>query len=75
MLLFAVQIRIYLSKMLQQNIPMLGIRDSAHDERLFTAIQPQPVTSAFVSFGAFLELGGWCQTAHCLFYEVRIRGC
>lgn len=74
-LLFAMQIRIYLSKMLQQNIPVLATGDSAHYGRLFTAVQPQHVTSAFVSFGALLELGGWCQTAHSLFYEVRIRGC
>lgn len=59
---FATHVCIYLSKMLQQNIPVLGAGHSAHDGRLFT-IQPQPVTSAFMSFGAFLELGGFCQTA------------
>lgn len=41
---------------------MLGAGHSAHDGRLFT-IQPKPVTSAFMSFGVFLELGGFCQTA------------
>lgn len=60
---FAMQICIYLSKMLQQNIPVLGTRDSDRDGKLFTTIQPQPMTSAFMSFGAFVELGSLCQTA------------
>lgn len=48
----------YLSKMLQQNIPVLG----AGDGKVLITIQPPPVASGFLSFGAFRELGGLCQT-------------
>lgn len=47
-------------------MPMLGAGDNVHDRRLLI-IQPQPMTSVFLSFGAFLELGGLCQ--------VENRGC
>lgn len=57
---FAMQIFI-LNKMLQQNMLVLGAESNVHDRGLLITIQPQPMTSVFLSFGAFLELGGLCQ--------------
>lgn len=36
---------------------MLGAGGNVRDGRLLITIQPQPMTSTFLSFGAFLELG------------------
>lgn len=47
--------------MLQQNMPVSGAGDNVHDRKLLIIIQPQLMTSGFLSFGAFFELGGLCQ--------------
>lgn len=40
---------------------MLGAGGNVRDRRLLITIQPQPMIYGFLSFGAFLELGGLCQ--------------